>query len=247
MRNLSITASTIIGMLLLPAIWLFLHYYVGISERFLPSPVRVFGALYDLKPSIFMHVLYTTVRLVIGSSLGVTLGILLGLLLYRSQTLYRLLAPSVQSLRATPPVAAVPFFLLWFGFSEIGRYVLIVFGIGLGISIATYQILDTLPEKYKVLFKSFALDSHKHVFTFGLPLVLEKILPTIRFSLATAVGLVIVSEFLGSQVGLGHLIQTARSTFALHTVFLAMILLGVTMVLLDHLVAYLWRKCIYWQ
>ena len=76
MRNISATASTIIGVLLLPAVWLFLHYYIGISERFLPSPVRVFGALYDLKPNIFVHVLYTSVRLVIGSSIGGALRVL---------------------------------------------------------------------------------------------------------------------------------------------------------------------------
>lgn len=246
-KKIPATILVILGIPFLPAVWLFLHYYVGIGERFLPSPVRVFEALYTLKPNILVHALYTTVRFAIGSSLGVVVGILLGLLLYRSRALYHLLVPSIQSLRAAPPVAVVPFFLLWFGFSEVGRYILIVFGIGLGLSITTYQILNTMPEKYKVLFNSFSLDPHRYIFRFGLPLVLEKILPTIRFSLATAVGLVIVSEFLGSQMGLGYLIQTARSTFALHTVFLAMILLGAIMILFDRLVSYLWSKFIYWQ
>ena len=82
---------------------------------------------------------------------------------------------------------------------------------------------------------------------FLLPSVLERILPTLRFALATALGLVVVSELLGSQVGLGYLIQTARSTFSLQLIFLAAILLGVMNFCLDFLLRWCWGLIVFWR
>lgn len=238
---------SILGILLLPAIWFYLHYIQGVGERFLPSPIRVYEAIFDLEPSIFIHLLDTTIRFAVGSLLGIIAGILIGFLVHRWEVSRRLLLPSIQALRATTPVAVVPFFLLWFGFSDIGRYLLIVFGIGVSLAITTYQILENPPEKFKVMFKGFGLNPRAQLWSFGLPYVLEEILPTIRFGLATAIGLVVVSEFLGSHTGLGYLIQTARSTFSLHVIFLANILLGIILVFIDWIVIRSWKVLLYWK
>ncbi|MES2215779.1 MAG: ABC transporter permease subunit [Patescibacteria group bacterium] len=239
--------ATTVGILFLPALWFFLHYIVHVGERFLPSPERVYQAIFDIHPSIFLHIFDTVTRFVIGSLLGIVIGIAIGFLLHRWITARRLLLPTVQALRATPPVAVVPFFLLWFGFSDVGRYLLIIFGIGVSLAITTYQILENPPEKYRVLFKSFSLNPRAQTLSFSLPYVLQEILPTIRFGLALAIGLVVVSEFLGSQTGLGYLIQTARATFSLHVIFLANILLGIILVVIDWLTIKLWSKLLFWQ
>jgi len=238
---------SIIGVLLLPAIWFYLHYVVKIGERFLPSPESVYQAIFNLDPNIFSHAFDTLIRFVVGSFLGIVAGILIGFILHRSQIVRRLLLPTIQALRATPPIAAVPFFLLWFGFSDIGRYILIVFGIGISLAITTYQILESPPEKFRVLFKSFSLNPRAQIMSFSLPYVLQEILPTIRFSLATAIGLVLVSEFLGSQTGLGYLIQVSRSTFSLQVVVLANILLGFILVVVDWGAIRLWDKLLFWK
>jgi ABC-type nitrate/sulfonate/bicarbonate transport system permease component len=246
-KKIIVIISTLIGVGLIPIIWLFLHYYVDVGERFLPSPVRVFESILSLQPNIIMHTLETSIRFIVGSVLGIISGIFLGLLLFKFKIINRLLAPSIQAIRAVPPIATIPFFLLWFGFSEIGRYLLVVVGIGFNITIATYQILNKLPEKYKVFFKSFPIKSQKRVLKFSLPVVLEKILPTVRFSLSTAIGLVIVSELLGAQVGLGYLIQVARATFSLEVVFLATMILGLIMVITDKFVVWAWKKMVFWE
>jgi ABC-type nitrate/sulfonate/bicarbonate transport system permease component len=246
-KKLTNISVSIIGILLLPIIWFVLHYWVGVGERYLPDPVRVYQAIFDIDPNIWIQTLYTLGRFVIGSFLGIVAGIAIGLLIYRSKTIYRLLSPSIQALRATPAVAVIPFFLLWFGFSEIGKYLLVIFGIGINLAIATYQILRTTPERYTVLFHSFALEPRKQIMNFALPLVMEEILPTIRFSLGTAIGLVIVAEYLGAQIGLGHLIEVARQTFSLHVVLLSDILLGIIIVVVDLLLVRLWKKIVFWN
>jgi len=155
--------------------------------------------------------------------------------------------PSLQGIRSLPPVAAIPFFLLWFGFSDIGKWLLVVVGAGANLTFTSYQILLDMPEKYHFALTSFGVARKSLSWNISLPLVLERLLPTLRFSLSTAIGLIIVSELLGSQVGLGYLIQSARSTFSLQTIFLCAILLGIMNAVVDWGLVHLWKTIVFWR
>jgi ABC-type nitrate/sulfonate/bicarbonate transport system permease component len=246
LKRTAILLSTI-GTLLLPIAWIGSKAVFSIDDRYLPSPLAVLRASIEIEPSLLVHTMYTAARLATGSFLGIILGITLGLLMHRLTAFAKLAMPSVQSIRAVPPLATIPFFLLWFGFSEIGRYLMVVAGIGFNIAVATYQIVEDVPEKYRVFFAGLQVSARKFILAFAMPRALEGLLPTIRFSVATATGLVIVSELLGSQVGLGYLIQSARSTFATHTIFLAAIVLGFLTAIADALVRLSWRFLLFWK
>jgi len=166
---------------------------------------------------------------------------------FKSKILARILAPMLDSMRAIPAIAIIPFFLLWFGFSEVGRILLVVTGIAFNIAIATYQVLKEIPEKHEILFKSFNIAPSALTRDYIVPRVLETLLPTVRFSLATAMGVVIASELLGSQIGLGYLMQTARNTFSMHVIFLCTILLGLLNAIVDMVVTRSWTRAVYWR
>lgn len=238
---------SIIGIVFIPVVWIFCKEVLGVSDRYLPSISTTFSAIRDIEPNIFIHSLYTVTRLCLGMVFGTLIGISLGICIYSSVIIRNFISPVIQSVRSVPPIATVPFFLLWFGFSEFGKYFMVTLGISLNIAVSAYQILVKMPEKYAVFFKSFGINSSKQIKSYSLPVVLENIFPTIRFSLSTAIGLVIVSELLGAQVGLGYLIQTSRSTFSIHTIFLAVIFLGIINFIFDTIIRWLWKKIVYWQ
>jgi ABC-type nitrate/sulfonate/bicarbonate transport system permease component len=238
---------SLVGGILLPVIWVSVKFVFDIPDRYLPSPVAVWEALNDLEPSLFYHIAVTASRLAIGSFLGIIAGIAIGILLSCYSAMEQLALPSVQAMRAIPPVATVPFFLLWFGFSEIGKYLIIVCGIGFNLAVATLQAIRSMPERYQILFRSFHILPGSLPLSYSLPVALETLGPTVRFSIATGVGLVVVAELLGSQAGLGYLIQTSKSTFAMHTIFLAMFALGLLASAADWLFRKLWERIVFWQ
>jgi sulfonate transport system permease protein len=240
-------ALTCIGYLIAPALWICLKQFGIVSDRYLPAPIAVLDALKEVEPSIWLHMAYTAFRLIAGFIAGAVSGITLGILINKSDTANRLLSPSLQSMRSIPAIATVPFFLLWFGFSEPGKIILVVTGIAFNVAIATHQVLREMPEKDRILFRSFGIDPTSFVFHYTLPRVFEALLPTLRFSLSTAVGVVIVSELLGAQIGLGYLIQTSRSTFSIHVIFLCMLLLGVLNSILDLALTKGWSRLLYWK
>lgn len=238
---------TITGILLVPLLWISLKQFAIVSDRYLPSPEAVIRACFEIQPTVFLHFAYTSLRLVSGFVAGVAAGVLLGIMLSKSKALSALLSPVLDSMRSVPAVATVPFFLLWFGFSETGKILLVVTGIAFNIAIATHHILQDIPEKHRILFNGFGINPHSMIKDYSIPRLLETLLPTVRFSLATAMGVVIVSELLGSQIGLGYLMQTARSTFSMHVIFLATIMLGVLNSVVDLILTKSWTRAIYWK
>lgn len=237
----------VIGVILMPTIWITLKQFGHISDRYLPSPADVIRAATEIDPNIAIHIAFTAIRLVLGFLLGVSTGIFLGIAVYNSKLFARLISPALDSMRSIPAIAIVPFFILWFGFSETGRILMVVTGIAFNIAIATYQALSDMPEKHKILFKSFGISPRSLTRAYVLPRLMETLLPTVRFSLSTAMGVVIASELLGSQIGLGYLIQTARSTFSMHVIFLATIMLGFLNAFVDTVLTRTWNAAVYWR
>jgi len=234
--------------LLLLAVWVGIKEGFEISDRYLPGPVDVLLAWQSVSPSVLIHAGASWLRLIVGFSGGSAAGILLGIAWWRSPVMFEWTSPSVQAVRAVPATATIPFFLLWFGFAETGRFLLILMGVGLNVAIATHQALEDSPRRYTSVHRSFGLTRHDlAIRDFALQVALGALLPTLRFALATAIGLVVVSEILGSQTGLGYLIQSARSTFSLNLVFLAATLFGVINSLSDLGLRMAWRKVVFWQ
>lgn len=243
----TLSVVSLLGVLFFPIIWVVLSYVVNVPERYLPTPISVLEAAYSIEPNILIHAWTTLARLLMGFTAGTLAGIILGIYLYRFRGIREFLLPSLHSLRALPPVAAIPFLLLWFGFSDIGKYLLIIFGCGVNLAFTSYQILLDTPQKYLFSLESCKIDTKKMPWNIALPLVIDRLLPTMRYSLATAIGLIIVSEFLGAQIGLGYVMQSARSTFSLQSIFLCAILLAVIASTLDYLLVFLWKKIIFWR
>ncbi len=241
------TWTTILGAVLVPLIWVLVKWAFQIEDRYLPSPAAVLRAALEIEPPVYYHVAITWARLISGSALGIAFGLALALAMHRFISLSNVLMPGVQSMRAVPPMAMVPFFLLWFGFSEAGKFLLIVAGIGFNVAVAAVQIAEDVPERFRIFFRGVGRQPRTFAWSFALPRMLQGLLPTVRFSIATATGLVVVAELLGSQIGLGYLIQSARSTFATHTIFLAAILLGVMSTATDMAAKSFWRILVPWD
>lgn len=236
-----------LGVILMPLIWILLKEVAHISDRYLPAPNDLYRAIIEIDPNVIIHTSCTAVRLVLGFILGTLSGVALGIAIFNSQLFARFINPTIQSMRSVPAIAVVPFFILWFGFSETGRILMVIVGIAFNLAIATYQTLSDMPEKHKILFNSFSISPNSLTWEYIIPRLMETLLPTIRFSLSIAMGVVIASELLGSQVGLGYLMQTARSTFSMHVIFLATIILGLLNALIDFVLTKAWNRAVYWR
>lgn len=237
----------IIGVILPLACWYLIKALFRVPDLYLPSPESVIEAAEAIEPGLMFHTMATLVRLVVGYSLGTALGIAIGILSARWRTVDLLISPTVHSLRAVPAAAAVPFFLMWFGFAETGRYLIVLCAVAFNVAVAAQQILSEHSRPHLTFFRSYEVPPGSLPIRYSLPRVFEDILPTLRYSLALSIGAVAVAELLGAQVGLGYLLQSGRSTFSFNLMFLAIIVIGAIASALDLLLKIVWRVVVYWR
>lgn len=237
----------LLGAFLPILIWLIAKYLFGISDRYLPDPIDVLLVFFNEKVDISYHFGVSLIRILIAFIISAILSLYVGIFLFRNTKLRNLFMPSLQSLRAIPAVATVPFFILWFGFSEFGKIFLFILGISLNLIISVIQVLDNIDEKYLVAFRGFSMEIKNLSPKILTPFALEKMLPTMRFSLTVLIGLSVIAELLGAQSGLGYLIQSARTTYSFDVVVACSILYGFITVCLDYTLRTIWYFLVPWR
>ena len=245
-----LNASFIIGIISpLSAIllWIVLKEATLVSDRFLPPPSEVLNVFASNFNNIWFHTAISTFRVLGYFSISLIFGIVSASFLFRHRYVRDYFLPLLQSIRAIPATATLPFFILWFGFSETGRFLVIFIAIATNICIAALQIFNNLHDKYLFAYQSYGISSRNVSFTDLCFFSMESLLPTLRFSLTVLIGVSVVAELLGAQQGLGYLIQGARTSYALEVLFSCAILYGVMTVLLDYFLRLIWKHIIPWR
>src|SRR5438445_10699418 len=80
-----------------------------------PSLLAIGGALVAMiaDGTLFVHVLYTLYRIVVGLALAAIVGVPLGMLMGRFGSVERFVLPLVSVLNPIPSLAWVPVFIMW--------------------------------------------------------------------------------------------------------------------------------------
>jgi taurine transport system permease protein len=226
-------------------IWTMVVELGFVQRLFLPSPLDVLKAIPSIGIfSLIVHTLSTTARTIVGFTLGSIIGIAIGLAGRYNETFGALVFPHINAWRPVPPVALVPFFILWFGFSEVGKTILVTLGCAIILAVETRYAIDNIEQRYIQAAATLGADKHRIYRTIMLPAITPLLLGPLKIALALAITLVIVSEFMGADYGLGYLLNVAKVTRSLSVILLVTVLLGVIGFLLDRkLEVFLKAKC----
>ena len=213
--------------------WAIVSWLELVAPRFLPTPWRVVEAAIDLKPSIFVHALYTLGLVLVGLPTGALAALYVGIWMRRSFIARHMLTPVIESWRPVPPVAIVPFFIIWFGFAWHGKLLLVALGAFLIVVVGVVESIDRIDPLHIRTALSFGASSATLVDHVVLPAIGLTLLAPLRIALALSITLAVVADFMGATRGLGHVMHVASNTFATHTVLLCAVVLGVIGGVLD--------------
>jgi ABC-type nitrate/sulfonate/bicarbonate transport system permease component len=225
-------------MILYFAVWFTLtEQGTGLLSRLqYPSPLYVIQTLIDMGPRLGIHVLATMARLLAGLAIGTCLGLAAGLAMMRYPLLYGLLNPQIETMRPVPPIAMIPFFILWFGLAEPGKVFLITLGSFMIIVVATIESVRNVPPIYLRAARTLGASEQQVFTTIVMPAIVPALVAPIRVAAAAAFGLTVAAEFLGAQEGLGYLIINARRSLNTGLILLSITIMGILSTLLDNLI-----------
>jgi ABC-type nitrate/sulfonate/bicarbonate transport system permease component len=190
----------------------------GVGPSRLPTPWQQAGALAEVvwfspilaaRPGgsgrLVGDVLYTSARCVTGALVGGALGIGLGLVMGWSRQVRAVLELPIEVFRSIPPLAAIPFFLMWFGPAALTQVLLLVFYSFLRLVINTVEAIRNVPPVVSQYARSLGATPAQIFRTVILPGIIPELIGAMRVALAACWGLQIVAEFLGSPAGVGKL------------------------------------------
>jgi ABC-type nitrate/sulfonate/bicarbonate transport system permease component len=201
----------------------------------------------DVGPTLAKHITATVFRICLGYGLGVLLGMSMGVLMQYNRIAHQLLDGIVETFRPVPTVAVVPFFILLFGFSETGKILVTVIGVGLMITVATVEAIERVPSAIIRWGLVMGLNRWKLFRFIILPAAWPEMRGGMRLAMALAITLVIVSEFMGATYGLGYLISVSKVTLTTSTLFLAIIILGWIGWAFDRLLRFIFNRTTAWD
>jgi len=213
----------------------------------LPSPIDVLNSAINIIESgkLVKNTIDTLFKVFSGLILASVVAIPLGILLGWYQTLEDLASFVISILMPIPPVAWIPFSILWFGIGTIPAVFIIFMGCVFPILVYT---LDGVKRTDKVLIESAqtlgANDWHvlKKVI---LPSTVPYIVSGLKVGVGIALMCTISAEMIGSSSGLGYMILTATNLFDTGTTVVGMLVIGLIGLVLDYIFG-LAQKRIFW-
>ena len=230
-------------------IWQFASWRGLVSDLLFPSPLAILKEFWLLLESgeLFRHLGVSLQRALIGFGLGGTSGLLIGLLVGMFRRAEDLLDPTIQMIRTVPLLAVTPLFILWFGFGELSKNLLIALGAFFPMYVNTFLGVRNVDAKLFEVAKVLEFTRFQQVTKLVLPAALPNVLLGLRLSLSVAWLCLVVAELMGSDQGVGYMIQDARSFMRTGVVFVGIAIFAAVGKLSDSFVRVLEHRLLKWQ
>ena len=160
-----------------------------------------------------LALLNSLAHLVVGFALAVIVALPLGFAIGRNATVAAMLDPVMSAIYAVPPVAMVPFLIIWFGLFFEARVALVFlmsfFEILVTVTAGARNVDPTLLD----VGRSFGADRIKQITRVMLPASLPFVFAGLRVGLVRAINAMITAELFLAAVNLGALMKQQAQRF----------------------------------
>lgn len=229
--------------------WWLISHYADLPAFILPSPeqvaARFWKALRD--GSLLLHTAATLMEVTLGLLAGTTAAVVLGYAIAKSRLFEQLVSPYLVATQAIPVVAIAPLLVIWFGpgtFSKVLICALIVF---FPVLVNTVVGLRAVPRPFYDLLHSLRARRAQVLRMLELPAALPVLLGGLRIGATLSVIGAVVGELVGSDHGLGFLVNVGRGQYDTALVFVAVFTLIALALVLYGLVTALEKSLLKWQ
>jgi ABC-type nitrate/sulfonate/bicarbonate transport system permease component len=242
--------GAVVGFLALWSLMSGLIVLLGLfNPIFLPGPWVVVGAVLELgaKGQLGAHIAATLERVVLGFTTGALLALGLGLAAGYLRPLRNVVEPIVELLRPIPPLAMLPLFIVWVGIGETSKVGFITYATFFPMFLTTVHAVRQIDPLLLRAAQSLGARRLQLFVRVILPGALPEIMTGLRLGVALAFFVIVISEFIAAEHGLGFLINDGRNFFLVPQMLGAAILLGLLGYAGNALVRRLERRLLRWQ
>ncbi|MGD9846196.1 MAG: ABC transporter permease [Variibacter sp.] len=235
--------SVVVGI----AIWQLVASHV--SHFILPAPTAVLDRFSD--PSwlarLWRALISSFVQLGLGFALSLVIAVPLGVILGRSPTLMRMFEPLITALYAIPPVAFVPFLIIWFGLFLEARIALVFLMSFFDILVIVMAGARDVRKSLVDVGRSFGASHRQRLRLIVLPALLPFFFAALRVGSARAINGMITAELFFAAVNLGAIMKRATQNFDSATVLSVVLVICVLGLLAQTAINMLESRLLRWH
>jgi NitT/TauT family transport system permease protein len=214
-----------------------------------PPPAAVADKLLDVVSDgrLLTHTWTTLSEVLLGLALGTSFGLLVGYLIAKSPLMESLLLPIIIGLQSTPIVAYAPLLVIWFDNGLTSKVIVCALLVFFPTLMNTVVGIRNVPAPLRDLMLSLRASRWQMFAKLEVPAALPVLLGGLKTSATLAVIGAVVGEFVGSNAGLGFLVNIGRSQYDTPLVIVAVLTLTIMARLLYGAVSALERYTLAWQ
>ena len=253
--------------LLALAVWQWVASHGWVNPQLLPAPLAVWNKWVDyllpLAPyagggagdwlawavsgELPLDIAASLYRVAVGFAVGAGLALPLGLAMGTSPVVHAWMNPLVQVLRPIPPIAYIPLAILWFGLGDPPAVFLIALGAFFPVLMNTVAGVRQVDGIHLRAARNLGAGRVTMFVRVILPAAMPFILAGVRIGIGTAFIVVIVSEMIAVNDGLGYRILEAREYFWSDKIIAGMISIGLLGLAIDLGMSRLTRYLLRWH
>jgi NitT/TauT family transport system permease protein len=224
-----------------------------IDPFFYSSPSEILMRLWEFiwegsdGVSLWVHLYYTITAALIGFLLGSLAGIVCGIALGRNKMLADIFSIYIKVLNAIPRVVLAPIFILILGFglaSKVAVAFVMVFFIVFANAFQGVREADRAMIANAQILGASNWQVTRSVI---IPSAMSWIFASLHLSFSFAIVGAIVGEFIGSNKGIGHVIQLARGLHDVPLMFAAIIVVLVVVLAAEYVMALIEYQLVKWR
>jgi len=200
-------------------VWQIVVMIFRIEQWILPAPSQIFIAFWQSRSLIFYHLVPTVIEAITGLVGAIFVSIFIAILMERYQIMKKIVYPFLIVSQTIPFIILAPLLTLWFGFGFLPKIIIItlvcffpivvnLFDGFQGVDQAILRLLSSMGANQKQIFKLVKLPASLPTFFSGL-----------RIAAAYSILGAVVSEWMGTDRGLGIFLIRATKSYLTDRVF----------------------------
>ena len=195
----------------------------GLPVFILPGPADVYRRFLETLAdgSLATHSLVTLGEMLTGLAVGTVLAILFGYVISKSSLFERTVSPILVASQAVPIVAVAPILVIWFGNGFVTKALICSLIVFFPVFINTVVGLKSVPRGLSELMRTLGATRLQSLLTLEIPSALAVFLSGLKIGATLSVIGAVVGEFIGTDKGLGFLINVGRGLYDTALVFVA--------------------------
>lgn len=213
------------GPVLVLGLWELYARSGAVDPIFLPPVSLIVKTFFQVLWSgeLLQHAIASLQRVFAGFTIAAVTGIILGLLVGWFQIVRDFLDPLIELTRPVSPIALIPLAILWFGIGPESKIFVIFMATFFPILLNTIAGVQNTDRLMVRAAQALGARQFRILRTVSIPSAAPFIFSGLRISLGIAFIVIIASEMVAAQNGLGWLILDSQRVYRTDTVFVGIV------------------------